>query len=152
MKLAARYPAALLSAGLTTILAALLGAGAHAEPIPANAPPGLEPLRQFYLRDIHVLRDYRPGKNSFVEGPDRRLGYYTAPGQRLTLLELEGPGSVRHLWSTWRTGKGNHRSLKLARSRFAEQCASLPSFFGFPTNETPRPHPPARLVHLRPRR
>jgi hypothetical protein len=83
--------------------------GANAEPIPAHAPSGLEPLRQFYLRDIHVLRDYRPGKNSFVEGPDRRLGAYAAPGERLTLLEVDGPGSVRHLWSTWRAGKGNHR-------------------------------------------
>jgi hypothetical protein len=44
---------------------------ANAEPIPAHAPSGLEPLREFYLRGIHVLRDYRPGKNSFVEGPDR---------------------------------------------------------------------------------
>ncbi|MCX6908482.1 MAG: hypothetical protein NTY01_10615, partial [Verrucomicrobia bacterium] len=71
--------------------------------------PTLDELRQFYLSDIHELRSYRPGKNSFVEGPDRRLGCYRAPGQRLTLLDVAGFGSVRHLWSTWREGQGNHR-------------------------------------------
>ena len=71
--------------------------------------PSLDELRRFYLGDIHELRSYRPGKNSFVEGPDRRLGCYRAPGQRLTLLDVSGSGSVRHLWSTWREGQGNHR-------------------------------------------
>lgn len=65
-------------------------------------------LRGFYLRDIHVLRDYRAGKNSFVEGPGRRLGYYTKPGQRLTLLDVDGPGSLQHIWATW-TDDGNQR-------------------------------------------
>jgi hypothetical protein len=96
-------------AGLAAVLAFSAGPAAIADPIPTAAPPNLEPLRQFYLRNIHVLRDYRPGKNSFVEGPDRRLGSYTAPGQRLTLLDVDGPGSLRHLWSTWRKDKGNHR-------------------------------------------
>jgi hypothetical protein len=71
--------------------------------------PSLDELRRFYLDDIHELRSYRPGKNSFVEGPDRRLGCYRAPGQRLTLLDVAGSGSVRHLWSTWAPGKGDHR-------------------------------------------
>jgi len=69
----------------------------------------LDQLRQFYLRDIHCLRSYRPGKNSFVEGPDRRWGRYKAVGERFTLLDVKGPGSVRHIWSTWSPGKGNHR-------------------------------------------
>lgn len=77
--------------------------------VAANAHSNLQELRQFHLRDIHVARDYRPGKNSFVEGPDRRLGSYTNAGQRLTLLDVEGPGSLQHLWSTWREGRGNHR-------------------------------------------
>ncbi len=71
--------------------------------------PDLDDLRSFYLNGIYTLRSYRPGKNSFVEGPDRRTGCYQKPGQRLTLLDVEGQGSVRHLWSTWRSGQGNHR-------------------------------------------
>ncbi len=94
---------------LTAVLAALPCGGAEAGQVTSAAAADLHQLRAFYLRDVHVLRDYRPGKNSFVEGPDRRLGAYTAPGQRLTLLEVDGPGSVRHLWSTWRAEKGNHR-------------------------------------------
>jgi len=75
------------------------------------APPVVEPdmLRRFYLTDIHQLRDYRAGKNSFVEGPDRRWGSYQAAGQRLTLLDVAGPGCLCHLWSTWRPGAGDHR-------------------------------------------
>jgi len=69
----------------------------------------LDSLRRWYLTDIHRLRDYRVGKNSFVEGPDRRWGSYTQPGQRLTLLNVEGSGSLRHIWSTRRAGNGKHR-------------------------------------------
>jgi hypothetical protein len=75
----------------------------------SSMKPTLDDLRQFYLSGIHELRSYRPGKNSFVEGPDRRLGCYRAPGQRLTLLDIAGSGSVRHIWSTWRENHGNHR-------------------------------------------
>ncbi len=86
-------------------------AGAAADAVRLGPPPAPDPapLRPYYLRDLHVLRDYRPGKNSFVEGPNRQIGHYTGPGQHLTLLDVDGPGSLRHFWSTWRPGKGDHR-------------------------------------------
>ena len=96
--------------GFTALLLAAASAagGAAASAASTSARP-LDALREFYLRNIDALRDYRPGKNSFVEGPNRRLGSYQAPGQRFTLLDVHGPGSIRHLWSTWREGQGNHR-------------------------------------------
>jgi hypothetical protein len=90
--------------GITIALLAISATSWAAEPA-----PDLDKLRHAYLDDIFVLRDYRPGKNSFVEGPDRRWGAYTKPGQRLTLLDVAGPGRLCHIWSTWRKGQGNHR-------------------------------------------
>ena len=52
--------------------------------------------------DIHVLRSYRAGKNSFVESTDRHAGAWTGKGFRVTLLDVKGTGSLRHIWSTWR--------------------------------------------------
>lgn len=52
------------------------------------------------MRDVFVLRDYRAGKNSFVESPERHPGAWTNTGYRHTLLDLEGQGSVRHIWTT----------------------------------------------------
>ena len=75
----------------------------------AGPPVDLETLRSSYLREAFLLRDYRPGKNSFVEGPDRRWGAYTKPGQRLTLLDVQGTGQLCHIWSTWRPGQGRYR-------------------------------------------
>lgn len=75
----------------------------------ADPPVDLETLRSSYLREAFLLRDYRPGKNSFVEGPDRRWGAYTKPGQRLTLLDVQGTGRLCHIWSTWRPGQGRYR-------------------------------------------
>lgn len=46
------------------------------------------------LRHLARLHDYVPGKNSFIVQNLRR-------GERRILLELAGPGSVRHLWATW---------------------------------------------------
>ena len=75
----------------------------------AGPPVDLETLRSSYLGEAFQLRDYRPGKNSFVEGPDRRWGAYTKPGQRLTLLDVQGTGQLCHIWSTWRPGQGRYR-------------------------------------------
>ncbi|MBI5396019.1 MAG: hypothetical protein HZA91_12050, partial [Verrucomicrobia bacterium] len=97
---------------LAAVVPALISAASFAaEPQPRSHPANtdFDSLRGSYLRDIHVLRDYRPGKNSFVEGPDRRPGRYAGPGERLTLLDVKGRGSVSHLLSTWAPGKGNHR-------------------------------------------
>ncbi len=82
---------------------------------PAKVPPdfslpaNLAQLRDYYLGDIDLLRDYRPGKVSYVESPERRLGAFNKPGFRFTLLDLSGAGSIRHLWCTFQPGQGDHR-------------------------------------------
>lgn len=50
--------------------------------------------------EIYTLRRYTPGKSSFVESTERRKGAWTGPGYRLTLLDVQGEGSIRHIWST----------------------------------------------------
>lgn len=72
-------------------------------------PANVASQRDHYLRDIDWLRDYRPGKVSYVESPERRLGCFDRPGFRFTLLELAGAGSIRHLWCTFQPGQGEHR-------------------------------------------
>lgn len=52
------------------------------------------------LNDLFVLRDYRAGKNSFVESPARHAGAWTNAGFRYTIADLKGQGSVRHIWTT----------------------------------------------------
>ena len=54
----------------------------------------LDLSRTSYLNDLLEPHHYEPGKNSF-------LFQTLHKGQRKTLLELTGTGSVRHLWSTW---------------------------------------------------
>jgi len=50
--------------------------------------------RDYYLSDLIQPHRYAPGKNSFL--------YQTLhKGERKTVLELTGSGSVRHFWSTW---------------------------------------------------
>lgn len=86
----------------------LVPAGAKQPPdfaLPANAGA----LRDFYLRGIDLLRDYRPGKASYVESPERRPGFHQKPGDRFTLLDVTGAGSIRHLWTTFQPLKGEHR-------------------------------------------
>ena len=92
----------------------------------AAAGADLDALRRFYLDDIHVLREYRPGKNSFVEGPNRRLGSYAAPGQRLTLLDVAGTGCLTHVWSTWKESNGNHRLEFFLDGATQPQIAATP--------------------------
>lgn len=79
------------------------------EPPCFDLPDNLAALRDYYLGDIDHLRDYRAGKNSFVESPERRLGCFGAPGFRFTLLDVSGVGSIRHLWTTFQPGQGDHR-------------------------------------------
>jgi hypothetical protein len=59
--------------------------------------PEPEALRSGALDDLFVLRDYRPGKNSFVESPERHIGTWTNQGFRYTLADLKGQGSLRHI-------------------------------------------------------
>ncbi len=54
----------------------------------------LQGARDWYLDGLIGPHDYSPGKNSFlIRGLHK--------GQRATVLELPGRGSVRHIWSTW---------------------------------------------------
>jgi len=50
--------------------------------------------RKYYLNELIQPHNYAPGKNSFLFQTLHR-------GQRKTVLELAGSGSVRHIWSTW---------------------------------------------------
>lgn len=69
------------------------------KPVTAQEPP-LEALRRLSLDDIFVLQEFRPGKSSFVESPERHTGAWTHTGFRYTLLDLQGQGSLRHIWTT----------------------------------------------------
>ncbi len=61
---------------------------------PQTGPAELVMSRDYYLSDLIEPHRYTPGKNSFL--------YQTLhKGERKTVLELGGSGSVRHLWSTW---------------------------------------------------
>ena len=60
----------------------------------------LDALRSGTLDDLFVLRDFRAGKSSFVESPERHIGAWTNPGFRYTLADLKGQGSLRHIWTT----------------------------------------------------
>ena len=64
--------------------------------VPLHAQNGSEvaALRHYYLDDLIHPHNYVPGKNSFLVQNLHR-------GEKRTLLELAGRGSVRHIWSTW---------------------------------------------------
>ncbi|MHB1308487.1 MAG: DUF2961 domain-containing protein [Limisphaerales bacterium] len=64
------------------------------------AEPDLQALRHAALDEVFVLRDFRAGKQSFVESPERHVGAWTGVGYRHTLADLQGRGSIRHLWTT----------------------------------------------------
>lgn len=74
-----------------------LGLSGRAQPA---APANLQELRHAALDDLFVLRQFRPGKNSFVESPERHAGTWTGEGFRYTLADLRGAGSIRHIWTT----------------------------------------------------
>lgn len=80
--------------GSSLVCLLMFGMGSTAE------PAALEALRTSALDDIFVLREYRAGKNSFVESPERHVGVWTGTGYRYTLLDVKGQGSVRHIWTT----------------------------------------------------
>lgn len=50
--------------------------------------------RSLYLDDLMYRQEYAPAKNSFIIQRLRR-------GERRTLLDIRGSGSIRHIWSTW---------------------------------------------------
>jgi hypothetical protein len=54
----------------------------------------LTAARHYYLDDLIKPHFYAPGKNSFLFQKLHR-------GDRRTLLDVRGSGSVRHIWSTW---------------------------------------------------
>lgn len=64
--------------------------------VPLRAQNGAEfgAMRHYYLDDLIRPHHYVPGKNSFLVQNLHR-------GEKKTLLELTGRGSIRHIWSTW---------------------------------------------------
>ena len=60
----------------------------------ANSVIETDLMRRFYLDPLIYQHHYLPGKNSFLL-QDFHLG------ERKTVLELSGRGSIRHIWSTW---------------------------------------------------
>jgi hypothetical protein len=64
-----------------------------------SGPLLAETERSAYLDEIFLPHRYVAGKNSFHV---RNM----ARGEKKILLDLPGPGSVRHIWSTWRVGMG----------------------------------------------
>lgn len=91
------------------VLCALLFASCAHQPVvereQSNEERQLELMRMRAMADVFVLKDYRPGKNSFVENAERHIGAWTGKGYRRTLLEDDGPGSIRHIWTTRREGE-----------------------------------------------
>ena len=85
---------AVLALAGTLLFSVLSGFDATAQTDP------LARLRSAALDDLFVLRDYRAGKNSFVESPERHVGAWTNQGFRYTLADLKGQGSLRHIWTT----------------------------------------------------
>ncbi len=67
-----------------------------------SAARGGDAARLRAVGRIHELQSYRLGKNSFVESTDRRAGAWTGKGYRFTLLDVQGAGSLRHIWTTTR--------------------------------------------------
>lgn len=57
-------------------------------------------LHREALEDIFVLQDFEARKNSFVMSPTRHVGRWDHEGFRYTLLDVEGTGSIRHIWTT----------------------------------------------------
>lgn len=51
-------------------------------------------MRHFYLDDLLHAHQYAPAKNSFIFQQMKR-------GDRKTLADIKGSGSIRHIWSTW---------------------------------------------------
>lgn len=70
--------------------------------------PSLNELRRAAFDDLFVIKNYRSGKNSFVEAPDRHVGVWKGKGSRYTLAQWEGQGSLRHIWMTRREGDPYH--------------------------------------------
>jgi hypothetical protein len=60
----------------------------------ATNQSALEVSRNYYINDLIQPHRYAPGKNSF-------LFQTLHKGQRKTVLDIAGSGSVRHLWTTW---------------------------------------------------
>lgn len=80
-----------------SVAALAFGAFFCASPILAQGA-----ARHYYLNQLIYPHDYVPGKNSFVFQELLR-------GDRKTLLELPGSGSVRHLWFTWAQARETDR-------------------------------------------
>jgi hypothetical protein len=73
--------------------------------------PGEPAAHRPALLHLHRLHAYRPAKTSFVLGLEGLSGLAPRlqPGDRVTLVDAEGPGSLRHIWAYWGDGPAPHR-------------------------------------------
>ncbi|HOK45901.1 MAG TPA: DUF2961 domain-containing protein [Bryobacteraceae bacterium] len=107
------------------------------------------------VRDVHVLRNYRAGKNSYVESTKRHAGWWTGRGFRATLLDIKGTGSVRHIWSTWMKDGPyfewqffvDGETEPSIRGRFDELVAAADHVKSSPAIASPVPRDPAKRDH-----
>ncbi len=90
------------------VLIAGPAASAHASALVPEGSP-FEAYRA-ELYDLHVARDFRAQKNSYILGLEVRSNRpkQLEKGDRKVLLDVEGQGSLRHIWEThafyWQSG------------------------------------------------
>src|SRR5215469_4426556 len=83
-------------------------------------PVNLAAARNYYLSDLLQPHTYTPGKNSY-------LFQSLKPGEHRTVLNLDGAGSVRHMWFTWSVPGSDAVPLNMVRIRIYIDHESQPS-------------------------
>ncbi len=92
---------------LVVVLLITASSGCTSPSVPPNTNRSFSPVIQKDLLNLHQLQSYRAGKNSFVLGLETICNRppMLAEHGRKTILNLEGEGSLRHIWETH--GPGN---------------------------------------------
>lgn len=83
-------------------------------------PVDLAAARGYYLSDLLQPHNYTPEKNSY-------LFQSLQHGNRRTVLNLDGAGSVRHMWFTWSVPGGDDVPRNMVRIRIYLNHESRPS-------------------------
>jgi len=107
------------------------------------------PGMQQELNELHVKKTYRAGKNSFVLGLETMSKRPPMIGEegRKTILDLEGTGSLRHIWETHGPGSSpfilefyvdgeNEPSLKGPLDQLVEGAKTCSQSFAIPGGST----------------
>jgi len=85
----------------------LILSSCSSSPGPKIAERAFPPALQKELLNLHHIKTYKAGKNSFVLGLETICLRPAMLGEngRKTILDLEGSGSLRHIWETHGPGK-----------------------------------------------